>query len=167
MHLHMWMHYDARVAHNQKLDAYPLAPGCDFFTRSVRTPCIDTGVDVDENIPLGTRIYVSQDTVGEWARMFGWISPDEAAVLKSSALASHTLAEDAAAELARLRHVIDALRSAGFTIPEPEDVPEPEITEFPHHKGGGWWLFSDGTTDRCTADEAAKVEAEIAGTVAA
>lgn len=149
------------MAHNQKLDAYPFAPGCDFFTRSVRTPCIDTGVDIDQYTPNG-RIYVSEDTVGEWARMFGWISPADAASLKTSMLAAHELAEDSAAELARLRHVIDALRAAGFTIPEPEDVPEPEITEFPHHKGGGWWLFSDGTTGRCTAEEAERLEADIA-----
>ena len=51
-----------------------------------------------------------------------------------------------------------ALLAGGFMIPEPEQVP---ITEFPHHKGGGWWLFSDGTTQRCSAEEAANVERSI------
>lgn len=150
------------MAHNQKLDAYPLSPGCDYFTRSTRTPCIDTGVDIDQFTPMGDRIYVSEDTVGEWARMLGWISPRDAEALKREALDAQGRAEDAEYDLRALQHVIRALESSGFTIPEPEQVP---ITQFPHHKGGGWWLFSDGTTQRCSAEEAANVERSISEAV--
>ena len=147
------------MAHNQKIDASPaLSPGCDYFTRSVRGPFIDTGVDIDQFTPMGDRIYVSEDTVGEWARMFGWISPDQAEALRNLLSDAIDGIDAARAEVERLQVIERALRAGGFTIPEPEQVP---ITEFPHHKGGGWWLFSDGTTQRCSAEEAANVERSI------
>ena len=147
------------MAHNQKIDASPaLSPGCDYFTRSVRGPFIDTGVDIDHLTPMGDRIYVSEDTVGEWARMFGWISPDQAVSLRLIAVDAEKELEGLRDEVHRLRVIESALLAGGFMIPEPEQVP---ITEFPHHKGGGWWLFSDGTTQRCSAEEAANVERSI------
>lgn len=151
------------MAHNQKIDASPaLSPGCDYFTRSTRGPFIDTGVDIDQFTPMGDRIYVSEDTVGEWARMLGWISPDQAAVLEDRVKVAQIEAEHLHAEVLRLRVIEQALLAGGFTVPEPEDVP---ITQFPHHKGGGWWLFSDGTTQRCSAEEAANVERSISEAV--
>lgn len=147
------------MAHNQKLDAYPLAPGCDFFTRSTRTPCIDTGIDIDQFTP-NSRVYVSEDTVGEWARMLGWISPDQAEELRAEVTEAAADLADAEDELHRLRVIEAALLAGGFVVPEPEDIP---ITQFPHAKGGGWWLFSDGTTKRCTTEDAERTEAEIEG----
>lgn len=151
------------MAHNQKIDAAPaLAPGCDFFTRSVRGPFIDTGVDIEATTPLGHRIYVCEETVGEWARMFGWISPDQAEALKAEVLTAHADRLDAEAELDRITHVIVALEQSGFRIPTPDEVPEPEITEFPHHKGAGWWLLSNGDTMRGSREAAMDAEADIA-----
>lgn len=148
--------YAASVAHNQKLDASPaLSPGCDYFTRSTRGPFIDTGVDIDHLSPMGDRIYVSEDTVGEWARMFGWISPEQADHLRALHAGAIEAFHEAKAEVDRLRVIEQALLAGGFRIPEPEQIP---VTEFPHHKGGGWWLFSDGSTKRCSADEAQVIE---------
>ena len=147
------------VAHNQIIDAPALSPGCDFFTRSTRGPFIDTGVDIDNYTP-DARIYVSEDTVGEWARMLGWISPPQAEAY------SETLDDlerdycDLKDEVERLRAVEAALVKAGFTLPiepPPEDEPEEEIT-YPHHKGAGWWLLSNGERIRGTADEAQAAE---------
>lgn len=151
------------MAHNQKIDAAPaLAPGCDFFTRSVRGPFIDTGVDIEETTPLGHRIYVCEDTVGEWARMFGWISPADADRLKLEVQLADTEVAELREEMARVRHVIAALEQSGFRIPSPDEVPEPEITEFPHHKGAGWWLLSNGDTIRGSREQANDAEADIA-----
>ena len=153
------------VAHNQKIDAAPrLAPGCDFFTRSVRGPFIDTGVDIEETTPLGHRIYVCEDTVGEWARMFGWIAPADAEALLADATQARLDRIQAELELGGLRHVITALEASGFRIPTPDEVPEPEITEFPHHKGAGWWLLSNGDTIRGSREQANDAEADIAET---
>lgn len=153
------------MAHNQKIDAAPaLAPGCDFFTRSVRGPFIDTGVDIEETTPLGHRIYVCEDTVGEWARMFGWISPDQAKAYGAEVVAAVEARWAAEKELDGLRHVITALEASGFRIPTPDEVPEPEITEFPHHKGAGWWLLSNGDTIRGSREDANDAEADIAET---
>lgn len=157
--------YAASVAHNQKLDASPaLSPGCDYFTRSTRGPFIDTGVDIDHLSPMGDRIYVSEDTVGEWARMFGWISPTSAETIIDGTLAARAEVEELREEVHRLRVIEQALLAGGFRIPEPEQIP---VTEFPHHKGGGWWLFSDGSTKRCSADEAQVIEDSLSAEVAA
>ena len=153
------------MAHNQKIDAAPrLAPGCDFFTRSVRGPFIDTGVDIEETTPLGHRIYVCEDTVGEWARMFGWISPDQAEAVRKDRDAAEEDAKRYREELDSIRHVVKALEMSGFRIPTPDEVPEPEITEFPHHKGAGWWLLSNGDTIRGSREDANDAEADIAET---
>ena len=153
------------MAHNQRIDAAPaLAPGCDFFTRSVRGPFIDTGVDIEETTPLGHRIYVCEDTVGEWARMFGWISPDQAQGLIEDASQARLDRIQSELELTSIRHVIAALEQSGFRIPTPDEVPEPEITEFPHHKGAGWWLLSNGDTIRGSREDANDAEADIAET---
>lgn len=151
------------MAHNQKIDAAPaLAPGCDFFTRSVRGPFIDTGVDIEETTPLGHRIYVCEETVGEWARMFGWISPDQAEALKAGEAAATLARIEAEEELDSIRHVIRALEYSGFSIPAADEVAEPEITEFPHHKGAGWWVLSNGDTMRGSREAAMDAEAGIA-----
>ena len=153
------------MAHNQKIDAAPaLAPGCDFFTRSVRGPFIDTGVDIEETTPLGHRIYVCEDTVGEWARMFGWISPEQAEAVRKDRDAAEEDAKWYREELDSIRHVVKALEMSGFRIPTPDEVPEPEITEFPHHKGAGWWLLSNGDTIRGSREDANDAEADIAET---
>lgn len=55
-----------------------------------------------------------------------------------------------------------ALEQSGFRIPTPDEVPEPEITEFPHHKGAGWWLLSNGDTMRGSREAAMDAEADIA-----
>lgn len=149
------------VAHNQKLDACPLSPGCDYFTRSVRGPFIDTGVDIDARTPMGDRIYVSEATVGTWAQAFGWISPGSAETLLGLVEKHRIEVQALREEVARLTTIERALLAGGFQIPTEDQIPEPEITEFPHLKGGGWWLFSDGSTIRCTTEEAAKRQDEI------
>lgn len=151
------------MAHNQIIEKAPaLAPGCDFFTRSIRGPFIDTGVDIEANTPLGHRIYVCEDTVGEWASKFGWISPERAVVLKEATLVAREAQEEAEAELESLRHVVRALTAAGFRIPSEDEVPEDEITEFPHHKGAGHWLLSNGEQIRGSREKANDAEADIA-----
>lgn len=154
------MQYAPDVARNQVLNDYPLAPGCDYFSRSIKTPCLDTGVDIDGLTPDG-RIYVSEDTVGEWARSFGWISPEEADALEATRDAATAKADRLQAEVDRLKDLEDALLSAGF-------VSTGEITEYPHHKGAGWWLLSNGETIRGNEDAAKAAQAKVdAGEVVA
>lgn len=160
------MQYRAVVAHNQIItDAPALSPGCDFFTRSVKGPFVDTGVDIDSYTP-NSRIYVSEDTVGEWARMLGWISPEEAERLVLTAHVAEDEYRNLQSEVDRLRSVESSLLKAGFTIPEPEPE-EPEEITYPHHKGAGWWILSNGEKIRGNADEARQAEANTANEVAA
>ncbi len=105
------------------LDAYLLPPGNDYMTGSIRLPCVDTGIDIDRQSKWG-RVYLSEDTVGGYARLLGWISPDDFKGL------SHRLAE-MTAENERLTERIDkldmirtALTDAGFVTP-PKPEPEP------------------------------------------
>ena len=156
----------ASVAHNQIIDAPAFSPGCDFFTRSVKGPFIDTGVDIDNFTP-DARIYVCEDTVGEWARMLGWISPDQADRLKLETQIANDEMRDLLDEVTRLRSVESALIRAGFTLPiepPPEDDPDEEIT-YPYHKGAGWWVLSSG--ERIRGSEADALEAEAGIKVAA
>lgn len=59
------------------VDSPALQPGEDFFTRSVNGPFIDTVTTIDlhrytlAQIKSGMRIYVSRDTVKEWAEQLG------------------------------------------------------------------------------------------------
>ena len=120
---------------------------------------MDTGVDIDSFTP-NSRIYVSEDTVGEWARMLGWISPDDAHSLTLEKKIAVEEMTDLLAEVERLRVVESALIKAGFTLPiepPPEDEPEEEIT-YPYHKGAGWWLLSNGARVRGSAEDAAEFE---------
>ena len=152
------------VAHNQIITSPRFSPGCDFFTRSTRGPFIDTGVEIDGLTP-NSHIYVCEDTVGEWARAFGWISPDQADRLKLEAQIANDEMRDLLAEVERLRTVESALIRAGFTLPiepPPEDEPEEEITEYPHHQGAGWWILSNGERIRGNAEKAHNEEAALA-----
>ena len=142
------------MATTQRLDAYPLTPGADYFTGSIRTPCIDTGLDIDRHSKYG-RVYVSEDTISNWARLFDWISPDDAKTLQASLDERDRTIVELTERLAELRTLQAALTRAGFKHDDDD------IMSFPHHKGSGWYLFSDGSTQRCTRDEADRVEAVL------
>lgn len=59
------------------VDSPVLQPGEDFFTRSVNGPFIDTVTTIDlhrytlAQVKSGMRVYVSRDTVKEWAEQLG------------------------------------------------------------------------------------------------
>lgn len=143
------------MAETQILDRYPQMPGCDYFTGSIKTPCVDTGITLDRLSKHG-RIYVSEDTVGNWARLFGWISPDDAAVLRERA-------ETAESEIVALQAKVDqfdsirgAIEAAGFT-----DAYETPTVEYPRHIHGPHWELSSGDRVKGSRDDAEAAEAKI------
>lgn len=158
----------------QVRDACHLPPGHDYLTNSILGPFIDTGVDVDRDSRWG-RIYLSEQTVGEFARKFGWISPDDFKGL-SHRLAEMTAENDRLVErVAKLDMIRDALVDAGFAKPEPEPEVEVEVEvateateateglpdgEYPAHQGAGWYLLSNGEKVR-GEDEANEAQAAL------
>ena len=176
----------------QRLPDYPLPPGCDYITGGTATPVIDTGIDVDYRTCKQGRIYLSEPTVAEFARMFGWHPPAEVnALVADLAAAEAKIAdlENRNEKLERLAGAVKAAFPAFFDEPEhpgtatfvpapepstPEPITErqqnlasvPDDAEFPFHKGAGWFVLSNGEKIR-GADDAHKAEAALRRGVAA
>lgn len=138
-------------------NAYLLPPGRDFFTGSIKTPVIDTGVDIDKFPETWGRVYLSADTVGGYARMLGWASPDEVTKLRAELDMARLALDDAeAAAVEQLERAerYRALLAAEFPDKggeasgegsSPNDPSSDAITDFPHHDGSGWYSLSDGS----------------------
>ena len=101
------------------VDECVLQPGQDYFSGQIIGPFIDTGRDIDFSAPEG-RIYISRDTILDWAGAFGAFHPDLAERLTTGA-------EEIAAELAEaqqrivvLERAIEAMVAAGFQSYTPE-----------------------------------------------
>lgn len=143
------------MAETQKLDRYPQAPGCDYFTGSTRTPCIDTGITIDRMSKFG-RVYVSEDTVGNWARLFGWIAPDEAEDLKDRAQAAEDEVVALTARVDQFDNLRTAIEAAGFV-----DALEGPSASFPRHVGGPFWELSNGERFKGSREDAETAELDV------
>lgn len=160
------------MAETQVLDACPLPPGADFFTGSTRGPFIDTGHTIDRLSQWG-RVYFTEDTVGEWARRFGWIPPHEYEDLADSLASARRKILDLSTRIDELEKVEQALSAAhsvlegvpSVTVPDdPANAGEDDSEapqEFPHHKGAGWWVLSNGETIRGDKGTAEAEEAKV------
>lgn len=164
----------------QLLDSYPLAPGCDYITGG-STPgrVVDTGLTIDRLSTFG-RLYLSEQTVGNYARLLGWISPDDFADLAADLDEAHEQIAALTDKLGKLDRIREAMADAGFatvdmvereeraveeaaTEPAVEDEDQTPVGpsgEYPEHQGSGWYLLSNGEKVR-GEDEAISAEAAL------
>lgn len=109
----------------QKLDSYPLPPGCCALCRSTATPLIDPNLNTDD-LPMELAIeqsgwvYICAQCVHHMTNLLGGLDPVTAG--KLTARIAHVEAEYARCrdELATAKAALRPLQAAGFLPADPE-----------------------------------------------
>lgn len=170
------------MTHAVIVENYVMGPGCDFVTGSIIAPAIDTGIDVDQFSRWG-RVYLSVDTVAQYAGMIGWHPPTmlddlnaevDALVARVRELEAENETLQAAGDLlVQVAAVAAEIPDKGGDVSEggledhaavdspsdttDTDAPIGDVFEYPQAKGSGWYELSNGDTIR---GEDAAIEAQ-------